>query len=89
MRRLGAIGIFFGAAILVATSAHAQYNGSHTPGDFGVLSGTQPAPGFYGAAFYYHYSTDSIGTETAIGSLCRRTSPPSTPSTRYSPQGPT
>ena len=60
MRRLGATGVFLAAAILVATPARAQYNGSHTPGDFGVLSGTQPAPGFYSAAFYYHYSTDSI-----------------------------
>ena len=62
MRRLGTLGIALAAAIilLVPPSAHAQFNGSHALGDFGVQSGTQPAPGFYASGFYYNYSTDSI-----------------------------
>ena len=60
MRRLGTVGAWLAAAVLLATSAHAQFTGSHTPGHFGVLAGTQPAAGFYAAAFYYHYRTDSI-----------------------------
>ena len=40
--------------------AQAQLNGSHTLGDFGVKSGSQPAPGFYAALFYLHYGTDTI-----------------------------
>ena len=40
--------------------AHAQLNGSHTLGDFGVQSGSQPQPGFYAALFYLRYDTDTI-----------------------------
>ena len=47
-------------ALLMAAPAHAQLNGSHTLGDFGVQSGTQPSPGFYAALFYYRYDTDTI-----------------------------
>lgn len=48
------------ACPLLTIPAFAQFNGSHTLGDFGVESGTQPAPGFYAALFYYHYSSDTI-----------------------------
>jgi hypothetical protein len=47
-------------ALLLAAPAQAQLNGSHSLGDFGVQSGSQPAPGFYAALFYYHYGTDTI-----------------------------
>ena len=47
------------AAALVAP-AQAQLSGSHTLGDFGVLAGTQPKPGLYGAFFYYHYAADEL-----------------------------
>jgi hypothetical protein len=47
-------------ALLLAAPAQAQLNGSHSLGDFGVQSGSQPQPGFYGALFYYHYGTDTI-----------------------------
>ena len=40
--------------------AHAQFNGHNGLGDFGVLSGSQPEPGFYAAAFYYRYGTDLV-----------------------------
>jgi hypothetical protein len=43
-----------------AVPAHAQLNGSHTLGDFGVQAGTQPQPGFYASLFYYRYDTDTI-----------------------------
>jgi hypothetical protein len=44
----------------VAVPARAQFNGSHTLGDFGIQAGTQPPPGFYAAFFYYHYSADTL-----------------------------
>ena len=44
----------------VAVPAQAQLNGSHTLGDFGVQSGSQPPPGFYAALFYLRYDTDTI-----------------------------
>lgn len=57
-------------AIVVASPARAQLNGSHSLGDFGVNSGTQPAPGLYGALFYLHYGSDTIkdadGNEVSI-----------------------
>jgi hypothetical protein len=60
MRRLLLLGAACGLTLLSVGPAHAQLNGSHTLGDFGVNSGTQPAPGFYGALFYLHYGTDTI-----------------------------
>ena len=38
----------------------AQLNGTHTLGDFGVQAGSQPAPGFYAALFYFRVDTDTI-----------------------------
>ena len=49
-----------GLALVLAVPAEAQLNGSHTPGDFGVQSGSQPAPGFYAALFYLRYDADTI-----------------------------
>jgi hypothetical protein len=61
MRRRTMLGVVVGLATLVlAVPAQAQLNGSHTLGDFGVQSGTQPQPGFYAALFYYRYDTDTI-----------------------------
>lgn len=40
--------------------AVAQFNGHNGLGDFGVLSGSQPAPGFYASALYYRYGTDLL-----------------------------
>jgi hypothetical protein len=60
MRRLLLLGAACGLALLLAVPAQAQLNGSHSLGDFGVQSGTQPTPGFYAALFYYRYSTDTI-----------------------------
>ena len=51
------------ALVLVAISsvpAYAQLNGENLLGDFGVLSGTQPAPGVYASFLYYRYDTDGI-----------------------------
>jgi hypothetical protein len=50
----------FAVTLTVAAPAQAQFNGSHTLGDFGVQSGSQPAPGFYLAGFFYRYKTDTI-----------------------------
>ena len=60
MRRLATTTAFAALAVLTAIPARAQLNGSHLLGDFGVKSGSQPGPGFYAAAFYYRYSTDTI-----------------------------
>jgi hypothetical protein len=60
MRRLTSFAVACGTALLLAAPAQAQLNGSHSLGDFGVQSGSQPAPGFYAALFYYHYGTDTI-----------------------------
>src|SRR6185436_2218694 len=60
MRRLTPIAAACGMAVLLAAPAQAQLNGSHSLGDFGVQSGSQPAPGFYAALFYYRYDTDTI-----------------------------
>ena len=60
MRRLLLLAAACGLTLLSAGPAQAQLNGSHTMGDFGVQSGSQPAPGFYAAAFYLHYGTDTI-----------------------------
>ena len=56
--------------------AQAQLNGSHSLGDFGVQSATQPAPGFYAALFYLRYDTDTI--KNADGDIVRPA--PNTPS---------
>jgi hypothetical protein len=54
------LGAFVALGTLLATPAQAQFNGSHSLGDFGVQSGTQPGPGFYAAFFYYRYSADTL-----------------------------
>jgi hypothetical protein len=55
--------------VMLAAPAHAQLNGSHTLGDFGVQSGSQPQPGFYAAPFYLRYDTDTI--KDADGNVVR------------------
>jgi hypothetical protein len=55
-----AVGAFLALGALLAAPAQAQFNGSHSLGDFGVQSGTQPGPGFYAAFFYYRYSADTL-----------------------------
>ena len=60
MRDTVTLGMFVAIGALLATPAQAQFNGSHTLGDFGVQSGTQPAPGFYASAFCYRYSADTL-----------------------------
>ncbi len=47
-------------AVLLPAPSTAQLNGTHTPGDYGVQSGSQPAPGMYAALFYLRYNADTI-----------------------------
>ncbi len=54
------LGAAVSLTVLLPAAARAQLNGSHTLGDYGVQSGTQPLPGFYASLFYYHYGTDTI-----------------------------
>ena len=56
------LSLFFLIAIVfqIATEAQAQLNGSNTLGDYGLQSASQPDPGFYAAAFYYRYHTDTV-----------------------------
>ena len=41
-------------------AAHAQLNGHNSLGDFGLLSGSQSAPGLYLTSFYYRYDSDLL-----------------------------
>ncbi len=66
-KRLPLLSALCGLALLAVSPAEAQLNGSHTLGDFGVNSGTQPAPGFYAALFYYNYDTDTINDADGSG----------------------
>jgi hypothetical protein len=54
------LGAAVSLTVLVPVPARAQLNGSHTLGDYGVQSGSQPLPGFYASLFYYRYNTDTI-----------------------------
>ena len=58
-----------GLWLFLSVPAHAQLNGSHSLGDFGVQSGSQPAPGFYAALFFLRYDTDTI--KDADGNIVR------------------
>ncbi len=59
-RRLILLGAACGLTLLPAVPVQAQLNGSHSLGDFGVQAGSQPAPGFYAALFYFRHDTDTI-----------------------------
>jgi hypothetical protein len=60
MRQVTILSALCALSVLVAAPAQAQLNGSHLLGDSGVVSGTQPAPGFYTALLYYRYNTDTL-----------------------------
>ena len=60
MRFLTLLAAAWGLTVFLAAPAQAQLNGSHTLGDFGVQSGSQPQPGFYAALFYLRYDADTI-----------------------------
>jgi hypothetical protein len=48
-------------SLLSAPTSFAGYSGHNMKGDFGVLSGSQPPPGFYVVApVYYRYEADSL-----------------------------
>src|SRR6187431_3773501 len=59
-QRSAIVATVIAVTLLLPRPSAAQLNGSHTLGDFGVQSGTQPAPGFYGALFYIHYASDTV-----------------------------
>lgn len=69
MRRLTMFVVAPALTLLLAAPAQAQLNGSHTLGDFGVQSGSQPQPGFYAALFYLRYDADTI--KDADGNVVR------------------
>lgn len=60
--RLTVIPALLAIVLLAAVPASAQLNGSNIPGEFGVGSGTQPAPGLWLGGFYYRYYADDIRT---------------------------
>lgn len=45
---------------VLSSEAKAQLTGHNSLGDFGVLSGSLPDPGFYAAGFYNRYSADKV-----------------------------
>ena len=69
MRRVTTFVVVCVVILLLANPAQAQLNGSHTLGDFGVQSGSQPQPGFYSALFYLRYHADTI--KDADGNMLR------------------
>ena len=75
MRRLMLLARACGLTLLFAVPAQAQLNGSHTLGDFGVQSGSQPQPGFYAALFYLRYDTDTIKGQAQGNRGCRLATP--------------
>jgi len=75
VRRLLVLAQACGLTLLFAVPAQAQLNGNHTLGDFGVQSGSQPAPGFYTALFYLRYDTDTIKDADGETVLLPQTSP--------------
>ena len=44
----------------LGTPVEAQFNGHNLKGDYGLLSGSQAAPGFYLSPLYYGYSADDL-----------------------------
>jgi hypothetical protein len=52
--------VAFGLTLFLPVPVRAQLAGSHSLGDFGVQSGSQPQPGFYAALFVQRYDTDTI-----------------------------
>ncbi len=69
MRRVTLVATAVWLTLALPLPAAAQLNGSHTLGDFGVQSGSQPAPGFYSALFYLRYDADTI--KGADGNIVR------------------
>ena len=51
------------ALVLLAASAQAQYLGHNFPGDFGLMSGSQPPPGRYAGLFIPFYRSDTVKLE--------------------------
>ena len=51
------------ALVLLAASAQAQYLGHNFPGDFGLMSGSQPSPGRYAGIFIPFYRSDTVKLE--------------------------
>jgi hypothetical protein len=55
------VGIFFlWILVVIICPVQAQFLGHNAKGDFGLLSGTQPDPGFYFAPMYYRIDADDI-----------------------------
>ena len=47
-------------ALSVPGAVFAQMNGHNLRGDYGLQSGSQPAPGWYGSLLYLNYNIDSV-----------------------------
>ena len=60
MKRFVIVVTALAAVFFMPTQGFAQLSGANLLGDFGVGSGTQPAPGAYVGLIFYRYSTDTI-----------------------------
>jgi hypothetical protein len=67
MRCLRLLVAAYGLTLLAAVPAQAQLNGSHSLGDFGVQSGSQPQPGFYAALFEGGLGKSYLGGGLILG----------------------
>lgn len=74
-------GLLVAVLMCCATQVQAQFLGHNTPGDFGLLSGTQAPPGIYLVApMYVRYDSDTLrnglgnslptDTDVAMKRLC-------------------
>lgn len=55
--------MFVPALFLPLGQAHAQFMGHNFKGDFGLMSGSQPDPGFYLSGMYVRYDGDSLAID--------------------------
>ncbi len=56
------------AVMLLAASAEAQFLGHNFPGDYGLMSGSQPPPGRYAGVLAPFYRSDTlVGEQLELG----------------------
>ena len=60
MKRRHLISVLLIAAVLTSTTALAQLGGHNFRGDYGLNSGSQPAPGWYVSLLYFNYDTGTV-----------------------------
>lgn len=60
MQRMTLAGLTAVAILCLSSPAYAQFAGNNVRGDYGLMSGSQPGPGFYFIPGYLRYDGDTI-----------------------------